>query len=178
MKYLNLRPEPLTAASFAPYGFVFEPPQRAPEFECAQRGSKSWEFYFQGGRPRMFLVETEYRPLVINRLEKHTDLSQVFMPAGGIEAVLIVGKATDEHSLPSLESLRAFILSGQVGYGLHPHIWHSLDRMPLRPGTTRWVMITDNKTHEDLPLVAQGNARYTHEIDTVAALGVELLVLR
>jgi|SRR5690625_1099499 len=176
MKQLVLKLEPLTADSFAPYGFVFEPPKHTPDFECTERGSRSWEFSFHGGMPRLFLIETEFRPLKINRLEKHTELSQVFMPAGGGEAVLIVGLGEDEHSMPIKESLRAFHLDGRVGYGLHQHTWHSLDRMPLGDEPTRWVMLTDHKTHDDLPLVAEGRAQYTQEINTIEKLGVELVV--
>lgn len=171
-----LIPEPLTAEAFAPYGFLFEPQPRTPDFEDGVRGTRSWEFPFQGGTPRMFLVETEPRPLVINRLEKHTELSQVFMPAGGGHAVLIVGRAIDEHAMPNKDELRAFLLDGSVGYGLHAHTWHSLDRMPIQGKATRWVMFTDHKTHDDLPLIARGTAQYTQEIDTVKELGVELVV--
>ncbi|HLS16716.1 MAG TPA: ureidoglycolate lyase [Paenalcaligenes sp.] len=176
MSQLVLRPEPLTAEAFAPFGFLFEPQMRAPDFECTTRGTRSWEFPFHGGDLRMFLIETQPRPLVINKLEKHTDLSQVFMPSGGGPAVLIVGRAADEQSLPDKEGLRAFLLDGSVGYGLHPHTWHSLDRMPLQDTPTRWVMFTDHKTHDDLPLVAEGTAQYTHEINTLQTLGVELIV--
>jgi len=171
-----LIPEPLTADAFAPFGFLFEPQPRTPDFEDNERGTRSWEFPFHGDALRMFLIETEPRPLVINKLEKHTDLSQVFMPAGGGPAVLIVGRAADEQSLPDKEGLRAFLLDSSVGYGLHAHTWHSLDRMPIQDQTTRWVMFTDHKTHDDLPLVAQGTAQYTQEINTVKELGVELIV--
>src|SRR5690625_7787508 len=78
------------------------------------------------------------------------------MPPGGGPAVLIAGRAADEQSLPDKEGLRAFLLDSSVGYGLHAHTWHSLDRMPIQDQTTRWVMFTDHKTHDDLPLVAQG----------------------
>src|SRR5690625_7527517 len=89
MSQLVLRPEPLTAEAFAPFGFLFEPQMRAPDFECTTRGTRSWEFPFHGGDLRMFLVETTPRPLVIDYIEKQPDISIVFMCSGGRRYILL-----------------------------------------------------------------------------------------
>src|SRR5699024_12794154 len=120
-----LTPEPLTADAFAPFGFLFEPQPRTPDFEDSVRGTRSWEFPFQGDTLRMFLIETEPRPLVINMLEMHTELGQVFMPARGGPAGLIVRRAADEHSRPNPDGLRASRKDVSVGYGMHAHTHHS-----------------------------------------------------
>lgn len=175
MSQLELKIEPLTAESFAPYGFVIGAKDARPDF-VNTTGTRGWEYPFKGGQLRMFLLETAPRALVFDKLEKHTELSQVFMPAGGSSAVLLVARAPDEQSLPDKDDVRAFLLDGQVGYGLHPHTWHSLDRLPLDPHPTRWLMLTDDRTHNDLPYVSTGTAQYTKEFDTVVQWGVQLTV--
>src|SRR5690625_7178571 len=95
-----LIPEPLTADAFAPFGFLFEPQPRTPDFEDNERGTRSWEFPFHGDALRMFLIETEPRPLVIYKIEKHTYLCQVFILYGGGPAVLSLDSSVVEQSIP------------------------------------------------------------------------------
>src|SRR5690625_7921048 len=95
---------------------------------------------------RMCLHDTASRSLIFDKLDQHTELSQVIMPAGGSSAVLLVARAPDEQSLPDKDDVSAFLLDGQVGYGVQPPTWHSLDRVPVDPHPTPWLIITDDRT--------------------------------
>src|SRR5947207_2969976 len=69
--------------------------------------------------------------------------------------------------------VRAVLLDGTKGYALDVGTWHSLDRFPLYPPDTDWVIITDHETQQDLTAAyaGQGGGQLTHEVD-YAELGV------
>ena len=67
-----------------------------------------------------------------------------------------------------------FLLDGTVGYALARGTWHSLDRLPLYPPATQWVIITDRETQEDLTAAYAGRGGFalTQEVDYAATFGV------
>ena len=69
--------------------------------------------------------------------------------------------------------MRGFLLDGSVGYVLHAGTWHSLDRLAVAPPDTRWVMITDHETAEDLEAAYTGRGGFalTEEVDFAVRFG-------
>src|SRR5690625_670257 len=118
MEIIKINAQKLTPESFAAYGFVISSEGRTPDFSN-ERGTTGWEFPVEAGQDRMFLLETKYQGREFTMLEKHTQVSQVFFPAGGSIAVLLVAKAKDNNRLPSVDNIKAFLLDGTVGYGLY-----------------------------------------------------------
>lgn len=167
---------PLTEASFKPFGQVIEVKDRAPDFR-GEKGTERWNVDFQGGRPLLGLIKTPYQGLAFTKLERHFRLSQTFIPLGGAPAVVAVAAPTsadDREAIPHPEDIHAFLLDGSKGYVMAPGTWHSLDRFPLSPPDTRFVMITDRETADDLSAAyaGRGGWQLTQEVDFAARFGI------
>lgn len=171
----KLSAEPLTSSAFAPFGQVITSPTSAPSFRN-EGGTQGWGFSFTSGRPLIMLLETPPGEHHVNKLEAHFNVTQTFLPIGGSSAALIVAPRTETGCPPRPEEARAFLLDGTAGYILATGIWHSLDRLPLGGTATRWVMITDEETQQDLPLADSGKARLTRQADLETEWGFSLQV--
>ena len=171
----RIRIEPLTAEAFAPFGRLIDVAARAPD-SVAASGTQGWHVAFESGRPLVSLLRTPFQGLRFRTMERHFHVSQAFIPLGGEHAAVAVAPPGDDPGAPRLETIRAFLLDGSKGYVLHRGTWHSLDRFPLRPPDTRFVMITDHETQDDLTVAyaAKKPAALTQEIDLEQTLGVTI----
>jgi ureidoglycolate lyase len=172
----QLRIEPLTEEAFAPFGQIVSVKNRAPDFKT-ESGTEGWAVDFRSGTPLVMLLRTPYRPPAFSKLERHFNVTQTFLPLGGSPAVLALAppaSTDDREKIPGPTEVRAFLLDGTKGYALARGTWHSLDRFPLCPPATEWVMITDQETQQDLTAAygARSQARLTQEIDYAARFGV------
>jgi ureidoglycolate lyase len=159
--------EPLTDDAFAPFGQVISAKERAPDFRT-ESGTEGWAVDFHGGRPLLMLLRTPYQGLRFSKLERHFNLTQTFLPLGGAPAVVAVAPpSSDRAAVPDPAEVRAFLLDGTKGYALGRGTWHSLDRFPLHPPDTRWVILTDHETQEDLLQAYGGHGGWerTQEVD-------------
>lgn len=166
--------EPLTAEAFAPFGTIIDVRDRAPDYVGAS-GTQGWHVAFESGRPLVSLLRTPFQGLRFRTMERHFHVSQAFIPLGGQHAAVAVAPPRADRAVaPPLEAIRAFLLDGTKGYVLHRGTWHSLDRFPLRPPDTRFVMITDHETQDDLAAgySAGQPAALTQEVDLEAVYGV------
>ena len=167
--------EPLTAEAFAPFGELIGTKDRPPDFR-GESGTEGWAIDFKSGTPLVMLLRTPYVGLRFSKLERHFNVTQSFLPMGGSPAVLAVAARgnDDRGAPPAPEAVRAFLLDGTVGYALARGTWHSLDRFPLYPPATQWVILTDHETQRDLPGPARAPERstLTHEVDYHARFGV------
>jgi len=175
-RVVRLVVEPLSEAAFAPFGAVIEEKPRPPDFYGA-KGTLGWNVEFQGGRPLLSLLKTPYQGFAFTKLERHLRLSQTFIPLGGATAVVAVAPPSgseDRAMVPKPDDVRAFLLDGSKGYVLAPGTWHSLDRFPLEPPDTRFVMITDHETASDLAAAyaGKGGWQLTQEVDFEQRFGV------
>ncbi|HEV8307682.1 MAG TPA: ureidoglycolate lyase [Methylomirabilota bacterium] len=170
----QVRVEPLTEEAFAPFGQVVSAKDRPPDFET-ESGTQGWAVDFSSGRPLVMLLRTPYQGLRFSKLERHFNLTQTFLPLGGSPAVVAVAPpSSDRTAVPDPTDVRAFLLDGSKGYALARGTWHSLDRFPLYPPETRWVIITDHETQRDLLTAysGQGTCELTQEVDYHARFGV------
>ena len=165
--------EPLAAEAFAPFGRLIDVGARAPDYVAAS-GTQGWHVAFEAGRPLVSLLRTPFQGLRFRTMEHHSHVSQAFIPLGGERAAVAVAPPSADP--PQLDSIRAFLLDGSKGYVLHRGTWHSLDRFPLRPPDTRFVMITDHETQDDLTAAyaAKKPAALTQEIDLERLFGVAI----
>lgn len=166
--------EPLTEEAFAPFGQVISAKDRPPDFRT-ESGTEGWAVDFRAGRPLLMLLRTPYRGLRFSKLERHFNLTQTFLPLGGSPAAVAVAPPSpDRSAVPDPRDVRAFLLDGRSGYALAPGTWHSLDRFPLYAPDTRWVIITDHETQDDLLAAygGRGGWQLTQEVDYGARLGL------
>ena len=171
-----IRIEPLTAEAFAPFGKLIDVGGRPPDYVAAS-GTEAWHAAFESGRPLVSLLRTPFQGLRFRTMERHFHVSQAFIPLGGEHAAVAVAPpSADRDSVPQLEAIRAFLLDGSKGYVLHRGTWHSLDRFPLRPPDTRFVMLTDHETQADLTAAyAAGKAAVlTQEVDLERVFGATI----
>ncbi|GGK55056.1 ureidoglycolate lyase [Amphritea balenae] len=123
-----LRPEPLTAEAFAPYGDVIETGDR--DFFMINNGSTK-RFHRLGevilGKPDDRAIISIFRaqgltiPLRIKLLERHPFGSQAFIPMKQNPFLLLVAEPGD---VPDQTAIRAFITDGTQGVNYHPGVWH------------------------------------------------------
>ena len=172
--------ELLTEEAFAPFGQIIAAGDRPADFRT-ESGTQGWAIDFRSGRPLIMLLKTPYRGLSFTKLERHFNLTQTFLPIGGSPAVLAVAPpsaAADRKAVPAPERIRAFLLDGAKGYALGVGTWHSLDRFPLYPPDTEWVIITDHETQQDLTAAyaGEGGGHLTQEVDYAAEFGVTFVL--
>jgi ureidoglycolate lyase len=166
--------EALTEEAFAPFGQIVSTKGRAPDFRT-ESGTEGWAVDFRSGRPLLMVLRTHYQGLSFSKLERHFELTQTFLPLGGSPAVVAVAPPSPDRSrVPDPAEVRAFLLDGTKGYALAPGTWHSLDRFPLYPPDTRWVIVTDHETQQDLlsAYSGKGGWQLTQETDYRARLGL------
>jgi ureidoglycolate lyase len=163
----EVRVEPLTEEAFAPFGQVISAKAHTPDFKT-DSGTEGWAVDFRSGRPLVMLLRTVYQGLRFTKLERHFNVTQSFLPLGGAPAVVAVAPPSDERArVPAPAEVRAFLLDGSQGYAMKRGTWHSLDRFPLYPPDTRWVILTDHETQEDLLAAYRGEGGFTlsQEVD-------------
>lgn len=125
---MQLVPEPLDAAAFAPFGDVLHPDA------CTERrsinGGHTTRFHdlarlvldADGGRACLSIFRTRPlpTPLRLTTLERHPLSSQAFFPLSGRDWLVVV--APDGELRP--EAIRAFRARGDQGVNFHPGTWH------------------------------------------------------
>ena len=127
---ISLRPEPLTAERFAPYGDVIAAGAGVPGGMNAARFDRFDELCnvdVGGGRVAVSVARCRVAtrlPYRIDMVERHPLGSQAFVPLSGAVMVIVVaapGEAVEAGDL------RAFVTNGRQGINYHRGTWH----MPL-----------------------------------------------
>jgi ureidoglycolate lyase len=124
---ITLRPEPLTATAFRPFGDVIE---AGDAYELINSGTTKKfadlariDVAADGGRPCISIYRaTPYElPVEIKMLERHPLGSQLFMPLHADPFLVVVAPAGDTID-PS--SVRAFVTNGGQGINYRRGTWH------------------------------------------------------
>lgn len=122
-----LRPEPLTAAAFAPFGDVIE---LAGAKQMPINAGTTIRFHdltqvdvlTEGGRTliNLFRAQPRDEPVRLSLMERHPLGSQAFIPL--VDAPYYVVVAEDDNGRPG--ALRAFVSSGWQGVNYARNVWH------------------------------------------------------
>jgi ureidoglycolate lyase len=125
---MNLRPAPLTAAAFAPYGDVVETAGRDHypiNAGMAERYSDlaKIDVGAEGGRPLISLCHAKpvRLPMPLRLMERHPLSSQAFIPLSMAPFLIVVAPAGPS---PLSEGIRAFISNGRQGVNYRAGTWH------------------------------------------------------
>jgi ureidoglycolate lyase len=122
-----LRPEPLTAAAFAPFGQVIEArgSQRAINDGDAVRYHDLAQIDTAAGGGRtlvnIFRARPHALPLKLKLVERHQLGSQLFMPLSAQRFLVVVAAA---GPAPQPEALRCFVANAGQGVNLVRGTWH------------------------------------------------------
>ena len=135
-----LRPMPLTAGAFAPYGDVIEAggtPDKIINQGMCGRYHDLASLDFSDGRAGISLFDAKARslPHVVDMVERHPRGSQAFIPVSGVVFLVIV--AGDEGGTPV--HLRAFVTRPGQSINLHRGTWHGVLAPLDAPG--RYVVV-------------------------------------
>lgn len=123
-----LKPEPLTAIAFAPYGDVIEPAsareQRSINYGQTMRAHDlaRLDLLNEGGKPIIshFHTQPMPRPIAIKAMERHPLSSQAFYPLSGRPYLVVVAAAGEFD----LKNLRVFLAAANQGVNYHAGTWH------------------------------------------------------
>lgn len=127
MAYI-LKPEPLTAEAFAPFGDVIETDGR--EFYLINYGNTERYSDLAGldtlenaGKPTVSIFRSQPAqfPLRIKVMERHPQSSQGFIAMERKPFLTLVAPAGDR---PALEQLRLFIVGSNQGINYRRGVWH------------------------------------------------------
>jgi ureidoglycolate lyase len=144
-----IRVEPLTEEAFRPFGQVLAATARSPDYR-GDGGAYGWRVGFQAdGTLRVSVSVAPFQGLAFRKLERHFHVTQTFVPLEGSPAVVAVAGPTDPETIPRPEAVRAFLIDGSKGYLLAKGTWHSLDRFPLAPPATVFVVLNEEETARD-----------------------------
>jgi ureidoglycolate lyase len=132
-----LKPEPLTAAAFAPYGDVLEC-ATAKELRNINYGNTQrfhdlaeLDLNAQAGKPLVSIFRSKplARPIPVKVMERHPLSSQAFFPLNDHPFMVVVAEAGEFDS----KRLRAFLAGPQQGVNYRKGTWHhyslALDRV-------------------------------------------------
>ena len=128
MKTRMLKPEPLTAAAFAPYGDVIECSDRAEKREINYGQSVCYhdlarlELTADNGRPivRIFQSKPLPLPISIKVMERHPLSSQAFYPLSGEPYLVVVARQGEFEE----KNIRVFLAGPTQGVNYRPGTWH------------------------------------------------------
>jgi ureidoglycolate lyase len=120
----TLRPAPLTAAAFAPFGDVLD---ASGDFRlinaglCRRHHDRATLDFGPEGRAGISIFQAEPRalPYHFDLIERHPDGSQAFLPMTAAPFLIIV--ATSPAAAPL-----AFLTDGAQGINLHRGTWHGV----------------------------------------------------
>ena len=143
-----LRPEPLTAQNFAPFGAVIERPGEPGERALHGR-------WFEEGPPGSGLqvhanhVPASALPLAVRRIERHPHAAQGFVPLD-VAAFLCVVFPAGPDGAPLLGGARAFLAPGRLGVIYARNVWHLGATVLDRPGSFVVLMRRANDGADDV----------------------------
>ncbi len=121
-RLIRLRPEPITAAAFAPFGELIAPSGYGTPF-----GPEDARLEF-GGTPRLYIMRVPDHGLAFEALARHRKVTQCLGSALGLEWFLAVAPPAafdDPQALPEPGTLRAFTIVGPAIVKLHCGTWHA-----------------------------------------------------
>lgn len=123
-----IRPEPLDAAAFAPFGDVIEasgaPWKMINEGRCARHHDLARLTAAEGGRLgiSVFRSDPVSLPYALRLMERHPLGSQAFLPLSGDPFLVVV--APDDGGAPGQP--RAFLTAPGQGVNYLANIWHGV----------------------------------------------------
>lgn len=116
---MNIKAQPINAASFAPYGTLIDPNIDCPRLNFAvpvENGRATARANLCIVRPPVVTL-----PFTIDVMERHAFSAQTFFPLDAAAYLLVVAKGDDA---PELSTLAAFIVPGDRAFSYAPGIWH------------------------------------------------------
>lgn len=175
-KVVHIDVKPVTAENFAPYGQLIGLSDAEPNFRG--NGLRSWRLgYGADDQTELMFIWFDFIPMRFSKLERHFNVTQSFVPLGGVSMVMVVAPRTDPGNwddLPQPESLEAFLIPGNCGVMMWKGVWHALNRFPVKPPGGGFALLTSHETQNELEreLHTGYRPKLTQAVDYEAAFDV------
>ena len=123
--------EPLTKASFTPFGVVIE--RDGAEIRMINEGTTTRYHALSqvdvaagSGMPILSIFAGTPRPapIAVSMMERHPLGSQAFMPLSDHDWLVVVAPTNADDSAPDFDGLRCFQARGDQGVSYAPNVWH------------------------------------------------------
>lgn len=168
MKSRIIKVQTLTKEAFAPFGHVLmlnpgkplikpQPPQFTDRIP----------FEVDDGNPEFVYALLERREFKFSNMERHLKVTQGFFPLHGGAAIVTVAPATnpnDPESLPSPDSVKAFLLESYNAVVINRGVWHGMI-FPLEEKFGYILATRDKTTDESLAPLYDGDVQI-RELET------------
>jgi len=146
----TIKPEPLTAERFAPFGDIIEAGPTAEQrkinegFTTRFHDLARLELTATGGHPGLSIFRSTPRtqPITLTMMERHQRSSQAFVPLGS--APYVVAVAPPGELDPG--AIRVFIAGPNQGVNYHAGTWHHYS---LALGETSDFLVVDRISDEE-----------------------------
>jgi ureidoglycolate hydrolase len=116
----DLMAVPVTAAGFAPFGWLIEPSR-----DGAPVADIDAALDLAGGRPRFYIMALPHRGLTFSRITRHARATQVLASASGESWLLGVAPPDAAAPAPDPAAIRAFIIPAGIAVLLSRGTWHA-----------------------------------------------------
>jgi ureidoglycolate lyase len=113
----------LTPDAFAPFGTVILPTE-----DGTPLGPHDAALQLAGGKPRFYAMRLHNRGLIVTRITRHRQVTQVLASAGGSPWLLAVAPPPTDDTAdaePPLDAIQAFRIPGDVAVMLSRGAWHA-----------------------------------------------------
>jgi ureidoglycolate lyase len=146
--------EPFSADAFLPFGWPVAMGACAPVFQAEH--IRSWDIAFEvDDELRLMLAWYAQLPLRLHLIERHTAVTQAFMPLGDFPSVMVVASGRPD-AVPEPDALRAFLVPPFTGIVLRRNAWHALTRFPIGSAGGAFALLTSAATQAELEAQAGG----------------------
>lgn len=155
--------EPMTAESFAPYGWLAEP-SAMPDDRRVMTPSR----FECDGRMTIHTIWQSHVGRTFSRLERHFGITQTFVQLSGSPSVVCVAPPTDlddPHAVPRPGDVRAFLIDPGKGFSFARGTWHSLDRYVLAPPGATFVILNSDPNPTQIVDYADGTSVRFADLD-------------
>ena len=136
---VRVKAQPITAENFAPYGRLV----------TVERGGLS----LREGHFTARLMTVERVPQRLNRINRHLDHTQLFIPLGGAPFAIFVAPPDEPAEGFDPRKIVAFTTNGQTAVIFHVGTWH-IEPRALQADTCRLINVQSNVSLENTELVA------------------------
>ena len=155
--------EPMTAESFAPFGWV----TKSSGMPDDRRVMTPLRFEYDG----RITIHTIWQPRAgrtFSRLERHFGVTQTFFQLSGSPCVVCVAPPTDlddPDAVPRPVDVRAFLIDPGQGFSFARGTWHSLDRYVLAPPGATFVILNSDPNPTQIVDYANGTSVRFADLD-------------
>ena len=149
----------MTPETFAPFGRILMRPKRDPDIQNDALGY--WHALDPIGferQPVWGYLEVYARPRVFDRLERHCDAHEVFIPVSGAAYMPFArgGDPDDPDATPDLDTLTVFRVESPVSFVIGRGIWHAVG-FPLERSAAYLLALEAHTPSDDLDVRTIGS---------------------